>query len=192
MTNQSTYYKNYRTSKMHIFLMFLVIIGSINWGLEAINCNLVKLLAKNINKLLNMEIPIDKIIYIFVALAGISLAVRKNTWLPFLGWTVFPSSLLEVKNPDKFDTKIKIKTKPNVKIIYWAATGKGNPNQDVLTAYNNKNNGIVFSDSNGIAEFNILEGDSYIVPSGKQIPKHIHYRIVESDMILGNVKSVYY
>ena len=193
MTDQNTFKKKYCASKMHMFLTLLIIIGSINWGLHAINYNLVDLLSLNINQLFNTNYPINKLIYLVVCIAGISLAIRKDTWLPFLGWTVFPSSLLEIKNPENFNTKINILTKPNSKIIYWAATGKNHPNQDVYTAYGNlKNSGVTVSDDKGNAELHILEGDGYIVPSGQKISKHIHYRVVESNTILGDVESVYY
>jgi len=181
-------------SKIHIFLIGLVLIGAINWGLEAIDYNLVNYLSKSINKLLNGNWPIDKIIYIIVAIAGISLALKKETWLPFLGRTVIPTNVLDLKVPVKYDTKVKITIEPNTKVIYWAALGKNNPNQDVSVAYNNyENSGVALSDATGIVELLILAGDSYIVPPfGIMKPRHIHYRIVKSNNILGQVNTIEY
>ena len=72
---------------------------------------------------------------------------------------------------------VTIKTVPNVKIAYWAALPKGN-NPDVITAYDDySNSGVVMSDSNGIAVLPILAGSSYIIPSGRKLDRHIHYRV---------------
>jgi uncharacterized membrane protein YuzA (DUF378 family) len=173
--------------------MFLIIIGAINWGFEAFDYNLVEKLSGSINKLFNVNYPINKIIYILVAVAGIALALKEHTWLPFLGHTVLPETVLDLKIPDNYDTKVKIMTKPNSKIIYWAAIGKDNLNQDVDIAYADyKNCGVVLSDSEGYAELYILEGGGYTTPFGLKLRRHIHYRIAESNAFLGEVKTVYY
>lgn len=191
-TNKS-FKKYYWKTKVRMALIALVIIGGLNWGAEALGFNLVKLLKEFINKSFNSDFPIDKIIYIIVAVAAILVAMERETWLPFLGTSVFPESLIPVKTPEKTDKTIKIKTKPNAKIAYWGALPKGN-NPDVITAYGDfSNSGVVIADADGNAELPILSGSSYTVPSGRTISRHIHYRILGLPYgMMSKIKTINY
>lgn len=179
--------------KMHMLLVALVIVGAVNWGLTAFGYNLVEMLSKFINSLLNMNLPIDKLIYIIVAGAGIMLAVKRTTWLPFLGKSVLPSYLVPLRENSKMaTTKISINTVPNSKIAYWSAFNKS-PDQNVITAYDDySNSGVVLSDDQGNAVLSIVEGAEYTVPSGKTISKHVHYRIINDNAMMGDVITVKY
>jgi hypothetical protein len=144
------------------------------------------------NQLLNKNYPIDKIIYIIIALCGLLLATRRTTWLPFLGKTVLPETLVPLKKPIQTDTVIKIKTKPNRKVAYWAALPKPE-NTPVMEAYDDfSNSGVVMSNDKGIAELPILSGSDYVLPLGKKIPKHVHYRIFKTNGIMGKIKTKFY
>jgi len=185
-------YKFYFMTKIRMFVTAVVIIGAINWGTTALGYNLVEMLSKFINTYLKTNLPIDKIIYILVALCGVSLASKRTTWLPFLGKTILPGGLVTKQTPAKANKKIIIKVRPNAKVAYWAATGKDKKDQDVFDAYNNhSNSGVVIADNKGIAELQIIEGEGYIVPNGKRIPKHIHYRVI-GNSIIDRVRTVYY
>jgi len=185
-------YKFYLMTKIRMFVTAVVIIGAINWGTTALGYNLVEMLSKFINTYLKTNLPIDKIIYILVALCGVSLASKRTTWLPFLGKTILPGGLVTKQTPAKANKKIIIKVRPNAKVAYWAATGKDKKDQDVFDAYNNhSNSGVVIADNKGIAELQIIEGEGYIVPNGKRIPKHIHYRVI-GNSIIDRVRTVYY
>lgn len=185
--------KYYWGTKVRMLLTAIVVIGALNWGATAVGYNLVEILSNNVNQLLKTNYPIDKIIYIIVAVCAILLASRRTTWLPFLGKSVLPDSLVPLKTPEKTDKKITIKTKPNAKIAYWAALPKGD-NPDVITAYADfSNGGVVMSDANGVAELPILMGSAYTVPSGRKISRHIHYRVLGKPYgMMGRIKTVYY
>ena len=104
-------FKNfYWITKIWMILTAIVIIGALNWGTTALGYNLVELLSNYLNSLRKTNYPIDKIIYIIVALCGVSLAVRRNTWLPFLGSSVLPGTLVPLKTPAKADKKAAPKT----------------------------------------------------------------------------------
>lgn len=176
--------------KLHMVLMSLVIIGAINWGACTLGFNLVEALSKGINNIFHSNLPIDRIIYLIVALAGIWLATKRDTWLPFLGKTVFPESLVPQVLPAKPDKIITIKTEPNVKIAYWAALNKGETT-DVHLAYGNfENSGVVLSDANGEAKLPIMTGTGYTLPSGQVLPRHVHYRIVNSTKNRGMMSKI--
>lgn len=189
--------KIYIKTKIRMVLLSLVFIGAINWGSTAVGYNFVELLSKTINTSLLTNYPFDKIIYIIVAFAAIWLASKKTTWLPFLGMSVIPSTLIPLKTPknttNNATKKINIKTKPNSKIAYWAALAKGNKTY-VVDAYSDySNSGVVMSDSKGNATLEISEGTGYTVPSGRIIPRHVHYRIIGlTDSMIGKVETIKY
>jgi len=185
-------YKLYLMTKVRMIVTAIVIIGAVNWGTTALGYNLVDMLSKAINSSLKTNLPIDKVIYILVALCGVSLAVRRTTWLPFLGMSVLPGNLIKTQTPAKADKKVKVKVQPNAKVAYWAAFGKDNKDQDVFDAYGDyTNSGVVIADEKGNVELPIVEGGGYIVPSGKKINKHVHYRVIGNSM-MERIRTVYY
>jgi hypothetical protein len=134
----------------------------------------------------------SKLIYLLAGISIIALAVRKHTWLPFLGDTVIPAILLpETKNVG--DTSIKIKVTPNTKVAYWSSLPSTDENPPVDKAYGDYSNaGVSTSDKDGFATLTFNKGTGYIVPSGKYIKPHIHYRELTTDYsIIGPVKTVY-
>jgi uncharacterized membrane protein YuzA (DUF378 family) len=180
--------------KINMLLMTIVIIGALNWGFTAFGLNLVQLLSELINRQFGSSVPIDKIIYLSVALCAIILAFNRNTWLPFLGKTIIPEPLVPLRTPVNPNKKIQIKTIPNTKIIYWAAINKDKDNkQDYKLAYGNySNSGVAMSDSNGDAELVFTEGSGYTVPSGKMLKRHVHYRVMLSNAVMGQVNTIEY
>jgi uncharacterized membrane protein YuzA (DUF378 family) len=192
-SNQKMYKKIYLKTKINMVLFSIVFIGAINWGATALGYNFVELLSKTINMQFNSNLPIDKIIYVIVALSAIWLASKQTTWLPFLGIGIMPSSLVPLSKPTGANKKITIKTRPNSKIVYWSAYQKGEKTP-VVDAYSDyANSGAVMSDSKGNAVLEIVEGSGYTVPSGRVIPKHVHYRTIGlPDGMMGKVKTVKY
>ncbi len=184
--------RKYMKAKIRMIVTALVIIGAINWGTTALGYNLVDMFSKTVNGYLKTDYPIDKVIYFIVAGCAIALALRRTTWLPFLGRSVLPGNLVTVQTPAKADKKVKITTKPKAKIAYWAAYGKDKKEQDVFDAYGDfTNSGVVVADDKGVAELPIIEGGGYTVPSGKKLPRHIHYRIIGNSM-MSNLMTVNY
>jgi len=192
-SNQKMYKKIYLKTKINMVLFSIVFIGAINWGATALGYNFVELLSKTINMQFNSNLPIDKIIYVIVALSAIWLASKQTTWIPFLRIAIMPSSLVPLSKPTGANKKITIKTRPNSKIVYWSAYQKGEKTP-VVDAYSDyANSGAVMSDSKGNAVLEIVEGSGYTVPSGRVIPKHVHYRTIGlPDGMMGKVKTVKY
>jgi uncharacterized membrane protein YuzA (DUF378 family) len=190
--NKKKMYKFYLMTKVRMVVTAVVIIGAINWGATALGYNLVEMLSKFINTSLKTDLPIDKAIYILVALCGISLASRRTTWLPFLGKSILPGNLVTKQTPSKANKKITVRVRPNAKVAYWAAIGKDKNEQDVFDAYgDHSNSGVVIADDKGVAELPISEGAGYKVPTGKRIPRHVHYRVIGNSM-MDRVRTVYY
>lgn len=185
--------KYFRYKMYHIFLA-LVLIGAINWGLVGVfNFNLVEFISSKVNSLVKMNIHLNKIIYILVAVAAIKLAMKRDTWLPFLGESVMPSSLIPLIKNQNSDTIIEVKVKPNTRVAYWASKPmSGIP--DVITAYDDYSNaGVVVSDDKGIAKLEVLSGTAYKVPNGRVINRHVHYRELDQEWgMVGPIRTQYY
>jgi len=183
-------------TKIHMFYVGLVLLGAFNWGTTALGFNLVEKLNNSFNNLIGRKTNLDKFIYIFIAISAIILAFQKKTWLPFLGEGVFPSSALVPNRVNKNGTlSIDIKVTPNTRIAYWASKkveGKNIPN--VKEAYGDfSNSGVVISDNDGNASLLITPSTAYIVPSGRKIRKHVHYRELDQEWgMIGKVQTVYY
>lgn len=191
---------------VYMISIVLVLLVSINTGLEQYN---------NINIINNIiqGKQSQKIFYMVVAFLAIILALQRQTFLPFLGETVVPSSLFEEKNNNNLSgllsknsnlINLKIYAPNAEKVIWWAADDNilnnsninSNSNSNVEEtpelAYNEyKNSGIsnVMSDGNAYVVFPCPK--SYKVGLLKRIlKKHIHYRETRGGM-LSEVKTIY-
>ena len=70
----------YLKTKKYIILIFLLI-GSLNCGTTVVGYNFIEKINILLNNNFNTTYPIDKIIYLLVALAGILLIINKDLWL---------------------------------------------------------------------------------------------------------------
>ena len=186
--------KKYWNTKMNHIVIIIVLIGSLNWGMTALGYNLVDIIKNLLNNTLKMETYIDKIIYFLVALAAIKLSMNRDLWLPFLGESVLPGSLVPLKKVVG-DTTVAVKVKPNTRVAYWASLPQEtNKIPLVHEAYGDfKNAGVVLSNNDGIALLIVNKGTNYIVPTGREIKRHVHYR--ELDQVygmMGTLQTVYY
>ena len=157
---KSNFKNNYWKVILNILLIGILILASINWSLSLYNFNFVEFINNYINKLFKINLPINKIIYILIGLIALYIAFKRETWLPFLGKTILPDIFVPLNIPTNYNKIITIKTKPNKKIIYWAAL-HNEEKLDVSLAYDNySNSGCVLSNDLGEAQLYIIEGTS--------------------------------
>ncbi|ULY68445.1 hypothetical protein [Chlorella virus XW01] len=187
--------QKYINTKLYMFALFLTLVGALNWGLIAIGTNLIEKLTELISSITKInQSTLDKIIYLIIALSAVYIGTRRDSWLPFLGYTVFPHSLVPLKEPKEVNHVVQVKVPPNSKVAYWGAIAS-NTIPDVLSAYNEfENSGVVMADENGNAKLKVVKGTGYIVPSGRYIPPHLHYRIVNESEggMMGRIITHYY
>jgi hypothetical protein len=90
-------------------------------------------------------------------------------------------------------TKIKVKVAPNTKVAYWAALPNGSDEDPVDIAYGKYgNSGVTMSNDEGDATLSFEKGTGYVVPSGRKINSHVHYReLPEEYGLLGPIRTVY-
>lgn len=175
-------------------LIAIVLIGGVNWFAVAFGYNLVESINRILSGVFRKRLSIDKVIYFIVGVCAIVLAFDRTLWLPFLGETVMPSVLIPVTSATANDNTVKVHVTPNTKVAYWSAKpGKESSLPQVKDAYGNfENSGVVMSDEDGIATLAFDKGTAYVVPSGKHIGSHVHYRELTGEYgMIGPVQSVF-
>ena len=187
--------KEYMMIKFHQLLLVLVIVGALNWGTTAFGYNLVDMLTTQLNRLCQCNTHVDKIVYVLVALAGLRLASSIYTWLPFLGKTALPGSLIPLRDV-KGDTVVEVRVKPNTRVAYWASLPQSSDVvPKVKDAYGNFSNaGVVMSDETGLAKLVLNKGTAYKVPLlNRTIKRHVHYRMLDQEYgMVGSVMTKQY
>jgi uncharacterized membrane protein YuzA (DUF378 family) len=176
----------------HNMIILAVILGAINCGLTVFNFNLVEYLSNFINDTFNSNYPIDKVIYILIALAGLKL-VKRDIFLPFLGKTVVPTTVVPIKENKYKKDKVEINIQPNSKVMYWAAKKMKTEKENVWDAYDDfSNSGVTQSDKNGKAVLLLEKGSGYIVPGGRYVKPHVHYRYEIRPGMFSRIETIYY
>ena len=116
------------------------------------------------------------------------LASCRTTWLPFLGPTVMPIGVLDVKKPKGADLKFSLAAPPGaVKCVYWASVMNA---QDPYKAYGGYlNSGVADVTADGRAVIEVKTPKPYTVFGSKKQP-HVHYRWVGPRGMLSGVRTV--
>lgn len=178
---------DYLQKKLVALGILLLIIGGLNWGYVAFT-------GKDLITYMLGKGMLTNAIFLAVGIAAISLAFYRDTYLPFLGPTVVPCSLLEARTPEAADFEMKVLVKPGAKVLYWA-TEPANKDlqtlQDWRHAYLNfRNAGVAVADSDGFASLRVRKPQPYTVAMKGEISAHIHYRVCYGDGLLGRVETV--
>ncbi len=168
--------------------MIFVIIGALNWLLIGIfDFNLVSyLFGKSM---------IENLIYIIVGLSAIGIMFDRDTYLPFLGQTIAPCSVLENREPPGATKEIKIVISPNSKVLYWAAE-PANENLKNINSWKEaylkyENAGVATSNGEGVAVLKVREPQSYSVPFKGKLNPHVHYRVCDNSGFMSRVNTVF-
>lgn len=173
----------YKAFFLNYILLVIVVIGALNWGLVGcLNFNLVEYMTFN-NKLAT------KIIYMIVAFSAIILFVQRNARLPFLGNTVMPTSVFQPLQPVDATVSVKVSTPDcdGAKVVYWASSKDADNPWD---AYKNFENAGVMFVTDKETELKLRCPGKYKVGMfKKELPKHVHYRIIYKNGWVSEVKT---
>jgi hypothetical protein len=123
--------------------------------------------------------------------ASIALLSSRTTYLPFLGESVFPSTLMvESKTPEDATVDVEVRADPGAThIAYWASDVGVGVKDNPYTAYGRyTNSGIAKVNSRGMATLRLRCPVRYTV-RGKVLPRHVHYRMVYPSGIVGKVET---
>jgi uncharacterized membrane protein YuzA (DUF378 family) len=178
----------FKQKMMFKIAVVLILIGAINWLLIGVfETNLVEsVLGKGF---------LSRTIYILVGVAALSIAFNRDTYLPFLGETVLPCSIIPERTPPGATKELKVPAPAGAKVLYWAAEPamenlKNIP--DWQTAYSKyENAGVAVADSMGMATLKVRAPQAYSVPFKGRLEPHIHYRICSDTGMLGRIKTVF-
>ena len=174
------------TKWFHMLIITLILLGAINWlsiGVAGVDIVRLSLAPRH-----------AKWVYIVIGVAALSVAFRRDMYLPFLGETVLPGGALTVKTPQNANDQITMKTLPNAKIVYWASEpnptqGKELPNWS--EAYDEfENSGVALADGDGNAVLRFRgPPQAYTVPLKGRLEPHIHFRICDAHGMTGPVQT---
>lgn len=133
--------------------------------------------------------------YLLVGIAALSMAFNRDTYLPFLGETVFPCSLLQEQAPPGATQSVQVRVEPNAKVLYWATepSDGGVDLKPFDVAYGGyKNAGVAIADHNGFVMLKVREPQPYKVPFKGRLEQHIHFRTCSGTPgFVGRIKTVY-
>jgi hypothetical protein len=177
---------------LRMIITGVVLFGAIHYGALVFDYNLAEYFNLFFFRVFRKRGSVDKIIYAIFAICGLILAFDRTTWLPFLGDTVLPSAVVPLKT-NIGDTTVDVKVAPGAKVAFWAAKPGSNPDIKVANAYDDySNSGVVLANDLGVATLTFNKGTEYVVPSGKRLKSHVHYReFHDKHGIVGPVKSVF-
>ena len=131
---------------------------------------------------------------VLIALAAIWVGSQRDSYLPFLGESVLPCSVLSDKIPDHADVEVTVDhLKPGAKVIFWAAE----PATEGLAKINDwrraylelANAGVATVTAAGTATLRIRKPQPYTVPLMGRLESHIHWRSCQDGGGLGPVQT---
>jgi uncharacterized membrane protein YuzA (DUF378 family) len=171
---------------LHMVAAALLIAGGLNWGILGVTgFNVVRFLVGSKTAI---------IVYVLVGLAAVFLITNRALYLPFLGESVVPCSVLSDRSPDHADTEISLHgQRPGSKILFWAAepaTQGLATIKDWKQAYLDFSNaGVTMVDGSGHATLRIRKPQSYTVPVMGALKSHVHWRACGDNGMLGPVQT---
>ena len=167
--------------------MVLLIVGALNWliiGVAGVNV-LEKLVGK----------VVARILYVLVGLAALAVAFNRDTYLPFLGETVMPCSIMPQHIPKGADTSLTVNVRPGTTVLYWAAEPETEGLKkigDWRKAYLKfMNAGVVKANAQGDAVLLVRAPQPYTVPWKGRLEPHVHFRVCGDDGMLARIKTVF-
>ena len=171
----------------HIIAISLVIIGALNW--LAIGVARVNPLEKAFG------LSVSRVLYVIVGISALGLAFHRDTYLPFLGPTVIPCSLIPERIPDGADAIVEVKVAPGAKVLYWAAE----PATEGLKKINDwrgaylkyMNAGVTIAGADGRARLLLKNPQPYTVPWKGRLEPHVHFRVCGENGMMERIETVY-
>lgn len=175
----------YLNKLVHKFMIALLIFGALVGGIFG----LTKI--HLFDRYLGKGSIASRIIYIAIGIAAISVAFNRDTYLPFLGESVFPCSILTDQSPPGASRLITVYVQPGAKVVFWASE-PGDGHNSWINAYKKyENAGVTTADSSGKAVLSVREPQGYSVPIKGYIEPHIHFRVCGPEGFVGRIKTVY-
>ena len=172
---------------LHKVSVIFLIVGALNWGLiGAFRINIVE-------RLFGKGSIGTQAIYILVGIAAMSVAFNRDTYLPFLGESVFPCSVLPDQIPAGATRTVQVNVQPHAKVVYWASEpADGDELKGYKDAYRQYlNAGVATADDTGVAVLKVRDPQPYTVPLKGRLESHIHFRVCGAEGFIGRIKTIF-
>lgn len=178
----------YYQKKFYMVVIFLVLLGSINWlSVGVAGVDLVRLV---------LPPRWAKWVYVVIGLAALGLVFRRDIYLPFLGETLVPAGVLPAASPQGANEHVTVRVTPGAKVVYWAAEpnptqGSDLPTWDVAYA-GYENGGVAVADERGFALLRFRgPPQAYKVPTTGKLRPHVHFRVADKAGFMSRVKTLF-
>ena len=161
----------------HALFMIAIMTTTVLASFEAFGANVMK---SNWAKLLAV-----------VGLVGVVyIGTNRDLYMPFLGPTVIPTSLLKVGTPTDATVAVTVDApKGATHVVYWAASPSTFASSDPAGAYAGFKNAGVVEVAGGRATLRVACPGTYKVGWGRVLPRHLHYRYVFPNGVLSATKT---
>jgi uncharacterized membrane protein YuzA (DUF378 family) len=174
---------------IHMIATGIVVLGALNWlGIGVLGVN-------GVARVFGARSITTRAIYCLVGLSAVAIMFHRDTYLPFLGETVFPCSAIPEQIPEGADTQVQVKVHPGAKVIYWAAE-ESNEGMKQLNDWRKAylkflNVGVVKADEKGIATLMVRNPQPYTVSWMGRLEPHVHFRECGDNGMVGRIFTVY-
>lgn len=128
---------------------------------------------------------------VLIALVGaVYLGTSRDFYMPFLGPTIVPTSVLKLGAPADATVAITVEAPAGAThAMYWAAASSAMPTQSAAKAYSGFNNAGIVEVAAGRATMRVACPGTYTVGWGKLVPRHVHYRFIYANGMTSSVKT---
>jgi uncharacterized membrane protein YuzA (DUF378 family) len=179
---------DYVYKKLFAIAMVLLVVGGLNIGLMALT-------GKDfLTVVMGRGTMIANGLFLAIGLSALAIAFFRDSYLPFLGPTIVPSSLLAASTPEGADYEVRVLVKPGQKVMFWAAEPDNKELESLVDwrqAYLSfRNAGVAIADQSGYVTLKVRKPQPYQVPMRRTLSPHIHYRVFLEDGMLGRVETV--
>jgi uncharacterized membrane protein YuzA (DUF378 family) len=167
----------------------LLIIGGFNAGLYVFTGQNL------ITSLFGRRSILTNALFLGMGITALMLAFCRDFYLPFLGETVAPCSVMNEQIPEHADMKVNVRVNPGAKVMYWATEPASSTDADIpdwKQAYGGfENAGIAIADAEGNAELAVRTPQAYTVPRKGKLNPHVHYRECGDDGMMKRVETAF-
>ena len=140
------------------------------------------------------ECLFHRLLAIFILFIVIYLGVHRDTFLPFIGETVFPFTLVKDdtrSSRTSISKTVNVNAPDGTKVAYWASMPNNAIQVNPQIAYDRYANSGVTSVKDGKVTFYVDCPSQYRVPPFNEVlEKHIHYRIINTNGMISEVHTV--
>lgn len=132
----------------------------------------------------------SRLVVILGLVGAVYLGFDRDFYMPFLGPTVLPTTVLKVGTPADASVSVSIDAPANVShVVYWAANPSTMSRDDPMEAYRGFNNAGIVAATNGRATLRLACPGTYKVGWGRLLPRHVHYRYIYKTGVLSGVQT---